>query len=129
MRRPSTFSELHRWWMQSLRGEAPQRHEGEPRCGLYKRRLTKGGPWVPVRIFMEQDIDPETGELASDEVMRIEVEGIDAGDPAEHWTYLTPISSKQFEHLVDYRLRDSRMMDARQRIDLADQPTLPQGVF
>lgn len=91
--------------------------------------MIKGGPWVPVRIYLDRQIDPTTGELAEDERFCCEVEGLDGGDPADHWTYLTPITREEFNHLVDYRLRDSRMLDARQRIDLSQSPTLPQGIF
>lgn len=129
IRRPSTFRQLYGWWQSALAGDNPPRHDGEPEAGYYKRRFVKGGPWVAVRIYVERDIDSETGELTCDEVLRIEVEGLDGGDPADHWTYLTPITRREFDHLVDYRLRDSRMLDSRQTIDLSEQPTLPQGVF
>lgn len=129
IRQPSTFSQLYAWHRKAVACQQPDTHDGLPEAGWFKRRLIKGGPWVPVRIYLEQDIDVETGELASDEVLRIEVEGLDAGDPASHWTYLRPISRAQFEHLMDYRLRDTRMLDARQPIDLSEQPTFPQGEY
>lgn len=129
IRQPSTLSHLYAWHRAAVAGENPPRHEGEPQCGWYKRRLIKGGPWVPVRIYIDQVIDHETGELVCDERLRIEVEGLDGGDPIEHWTYLTPISRDEFDHLVDYRLRDSRMLDARRKLDLSETPTAPQGVF
>ncbi|MBO9430581.1 hypothetical protein [Sulfitobacter sp. R18_1] len=129
MRQPSTFSELYRWHNAAMAGKNPPVHDGEPQCGYFKRRMIKGGPWVPVRIFVEREIDPETGELASDEVLCIEVEGIRKDDPADQWTYLKPISRAEFNHLTDYRLRDTRMMDPYRPIDLSEQPTPPQGVF
>lgn len=129
IRQPSTFRELFGWWMAAVSGQTPPRHEGWPEAGYYKRRFVKGGPWVAAKIYVEREICPDTGELLSDEVLRIEVEGLDGGDPADHWTYLTPIKKAEFDHLVDYRLRDSRMLDSRQRIDLSEQPTLPQGVL
>ncbi|MBS8227133.1 hypothetical protein [Vannielia litorea] len=129
IRQPSSLSQLYAWHRAALAGENPPRHDGLPECGWFKRRLVKNGPWVPVRIYIEREIDPATGELTCDEIMRIEVEGLDGGDPANHWTYLTPITRREFDHLVDYRLRDSRMLDARQRIDLSNAPTPPQGVL
>ncbi|ANH49066.1 hypothetical protein [Tritonibacter mobilis] len=129
IRQPSTLSQLYAWHRAAVAGENPPRHDGDPQCGWYKRRLIKGGPWVPVRIYIDREIDPVTGELTCDERLRIEVEGLDGGDPIEHWTYLTPISRDEFNHLVDYRLRDSRMLDARRRLDLSETPTAPQGVF
>lgn len=129
MRTPSSFRELYAWWREAIVNPNVARHEGDPHCGYYKRRLIKGGPWVPVRIYIDREIDPVTGELACDERLRIEVEGLDGGDPIEHWTYLTPISRDEFDHLVDYRLRDARMLDARRKLDLSETPTSPQGVF
>lgn len=41
----------------------------EPQCGWFKMRLIKGGPWVPVRILCEQQIDDDTGELIAPEQM------------------------------------------------------------
>lgn len=72
----------------------------EPRCGFYKRRLAKGAVFVPARIWLEQDIDPDTGELLADEVMRCEVNGREA-DPDEQWSYLAgnPITEQEFKYL------------------------------
>jgi hypothetical protein len=57
----------------------------------------KGGPFVPVKIFLEQQIDPETGELLGDEVMRCEVDG-KRRVPEEEWTWVAdnPISEEDF---------------------------------
>jgi hypothetical protein len=129
IRQPSTIAQLYAWHRAAVAGENPPRHDGLPECGWFKRKLIKGGPWVPVRIYVDREIDPDTGELAAPEALRCEVEGLDGGDPADHWTYLTAISREEYNHLVDYRLRDSRMLDARRRIDLSEQPTAPQGVF
>jgi len=129
IRRPTSFASSLAWHRAAVSGEEPPRHDGLPECGWFKRRMIKGGPWVPVRIYLDRQIDPATGELTEDERFCCEVEGLDGGDPADHWTYLTPITREEFNHLVDYRLRDSRMLDARQRIDLSQSPTLPQGIF
>lgn len=129
MRQPTPYRDIYAWWQAATSGQRPPMHDGLPECGWFKRRWVKGGPWVPARIYLEREIDPETGELTSDERLRIEIEGLDGGDPAEHWTYLTPITRAEFDHLIDYRLRDSRMLDARRKIDLSETPTAPQGVF
>ena len=129
IRQPSSFNRIYAWHRSALAGENPPRHEVEAHAGWYKRRRSKGGPWVPVRIFVEREIDAETGELTCDERLRIEVEGIDAGNPLDCWTYLVPISRQDYDHLIDYRLRDSRMLDPYRKIDLSEQPTLPQGAF
>lgn len=129
IRQPSSMRQLYAWHRAALAGEAPPRHDAMPECGWFKRRMIRGGPWVPARIYVDRETDPMTGELVRDERLCIEIEGLDGGDPTEHWTYLTPISREEYLHLMDYRLRDSRMLDSRQKIDLSDQPTPPQGVF
>lgn len=101
IRQPST-AQLYGWLRAAVNGENPPRHDGIPHCGWFKRRMVKNGPWVPVRIFIDRDIDLASGELTRDE----------------------------FNHLTDYRLRDSvRMLDTRRPIDLSAAPTLPQGAF
>lgn len=129
IRQPSTYQRLYAWHTAYMAGNNPPRHEDDPQCGWFKMRRVKGGPWVPVQILVDRDIDHATGELLADERLRIEVEGIDKGDPLRLWTYLTPISNAEFEHLTDYRLRDSRMFDSGREIDLSEKPTPPQGVL
>lgn len=129
MRQPSTFTQLHLWHQMAVAGLKPPRHEGIVNAGWYKRRWVKNGVWVPARIYVEQDIDPVTGLLNSPELFRIEVEGLDGGDPRDHWTYLRPITKAEFDHLTDYRLRDHRMLDSKRSVDLSTAPTIPQGVI
>lgn len=129
IRQPSTISQLYDWHRRAIAGENPPRYMNEPQCGFYKMRKVKNGPWVPVRLYIEREVDLQTGELASDEIVRAEVNGLDAGDPVTIWTYLTPISRAEFDHLADYRLRNSRMLDTNRKVDLSDAPTPPQGVY
>lgn len=128
IRQPSSFTRLYAWHKAAICGEHAPRHEGWPECGWFKMRYVKNGPWVPVRIFVDRDMDPDTGELTRDENLRIEIEGIDNGDdPARWWTYLTTITQAEFNRLMDAPLRDPRMMDGRARIDLSHTPTHPKG--
>lgn len=129
IRQPTPFAQIYAWHRAAIAGENPPMHDGLPEAGWFKRRLVKGGPWVPVRIYIHREIDCTTGELTEPEELRCEIEGIDGGDPEKHWTYLKPISRDEFDHLMDYRLRDPRMLDARQPIDLSTTPTPPQGVY
>ncbi len=73
-------------------------HEDEPLSGFYRRRLVRGGPWVPAVIWMEPgDIDPETGELASDDTLCCFVNGRPV-DVFKEWTWLAgnPISAEEY---------------------------------
>lgn len=126
MRQPSTFSQLYRWHTAAVAGLNPPMHDGFPEAGYYKRRLVKKGPWVPVRIFIEREIDPETGELASDEVLRIEVDGVVRGDPAHHWTYLKPISRQEFQALTEEHETNDLMKATHAAIDLSQHAILPR---
>ncbi len=206
------MSRLYAWHRAALAGENPPSHDGDVQCGYYMMR-GRDRSWLPVHIYVDRDIDPETGELTAPEVFRCKVGEKDGGDPVYLWTWLRPISYRAFkrltafqkardnlfdqwsdyretyfraklgekqpwfaerqieffcvdpdtgeivdavsffdsdgirkdapptvhkrekisreayQHLLDYCLRDSRMLDARGRIDLSDRPTPPQGVF
>lgn len=129
MRKPSSFLQLYAWHTAAVSGREPPTHDGIPQCGWYKTKLTKDGPWVPARIFIERDICPNTNELLGPETIGFEVDGLRADDPEGRWTWLTPITQAEFEHLTDYRLRSPHMADAKGKVDLSSTPTLPQGYF
>jgi hypothetical protein len=130
IRSPSTYRQLFGWWEAAVAGRPAVRHDGIAEAGFYKRRLVRGGPWVPVRIFVEREIDPDTGELTAPEVLRWEMEGLrQETDPGEVFSWLTPITKAEFDRLTDMRLRDHRYFDSGARIDLSASPTLPPGVI
>lgn len=87
------------WWRAALAGERPA-ITGEPQCGFFKRRLVKGGPWVPVHIWIERELD-DAGELLSDEQIMCSVDGRIA-DVEAHWSYACakPISEAEFDYLA-----------------------------
>lgn len=127
MRQPSTMAQLYAWHRAAMAGRAPAQHDGLPECGWYKRKLVKGCCWVPVRIYVERDICPDTGELTGPEILRGTVDGLLVDDIADQWTYLTPISRADFIALTDAPLRDPRMADPLARIDLSQTPTYPRS--
>lgn len=67
MRRPTTADDAMAYHRAAQRGGRPPVFADDPQPGFYWLRRHKGGPRVPVEIRLIQDIDPETGELASDE--------------------------------------------------------------
>jgi len=125
MRQPSSFAQLYRWHTRMMRGDAVETHDGDAHCGFYKQRMVKHGPWVPVRIFIERDIDMETGELASDEVMRMEVAGKPTRYPERRFTYLTAISRGEYETLMEAHRTLPVMAATHARISITDTPALP----
>lgn len=100
MRRPTDLVAAFDHWRRRVAGETLP-ITMEPMCGYYRRRLVRGGVWVPVAIWLEQEIDPDTGDLLADEVMRCAVAGREA-DPHEQWTYIAgqPIPHAEYEYLV-----------------------------
>jgi hypothetical protein len=81
---------------------------------------------VPARIWLEQDVDPETGELAGDEVFRCEVDG-ERRSATGQWTWLAsnPISRDAYEALLRARDTDPAMAASMVRLDLSSRPTRP----
>lgn len=63
-RTPSDRAMLWGYWRERLAG-AVRGVPDDPQCGLWKAKCF--GRWVGVQIDLVQDIDPDTGELVSDE--------------------------------------------------------------
>jgi hypothetical protein len=87
------------WWRDALNGLKPVVTD-EPHPGFYKRRLVKGGPFVPVQIWIEGDRD-DAGELVDDERILCSVNGREA-DAVDNWMYccVHPISEAEFDYLT-----------------------------
>lgn len=78
----------------------PSIQEDDPQCGFYTRKQVRGGPWLPAKIWLEQKIDPVTGELTADEKLRCIVDGRDC-DPYREWLGLCvrPITAAEFDFM------------------------------
>lgn len=100
MRRPTPIVEIYAWHTSAITGGEIEIHS-EPQCGWFKRRLVKHGPWVPARIWLDQEIDMDTGELLADERLLCEVLHV-RSDAAEQWAWLcdNPISKAEYDYLV-----------------------------
>lgn len=117
IRQPSTEAEAYRWWRDTLAGLRPPWHEDDPQPGFYKRRMVKGGPWVPVAIWIEQELDEETGELAAPEELRCIVNG-QPTDPVRTWTFCRAISAAEYDALTGARASIEEMAATHARLDL-----------
>jgi len=116
------------WWREELA------HPGQalpemPQSGYFQRKLVRGGPFVPARIWREPHIDAETGQPSGMDVLRCEVGG-KVRDPFAEWTRLsmTPIKKSDFEfgkadaaHAKKWR-PDSPAANPGKPIDLLSQP-------
>lgn len=98
-RAPTTEQTALSWWRDALAGKAPQ-ITGEPQCGYFRRKLVKGGPDVPARIWLHQELDVEALELIGDEELRCEVDGR-AADAADQWMWLAgnPITLEEWKYM------------------------------
>lgn len=101
MRQPTPASKVYAWHRNAIKNGVTLIHEGDPECGWFKRRFVKGGPWVPVEIFMVREIDVNTGELSADETLRVRINGKVSDQVDQNWTYLTPISRSEYEALKE----------------------------
>ena len=124
MRRPSSISQLYAWHRAALAGDAPPQHDGIPEAGWYRTRLVRGGPWVPVEIRVEREIDITTGELAAPERLVCEVDGM-RRNPASIWTNLQPISRADFDALSARREAIPAMAATMARLDLTEKAIRP----
>lgn len=130
MRTPTPRATLYAWHAQALAGREPVITD-EPQCGWYKRKLVKGGVFVPARIWMVQPIDAETGELVGDEILQAEVNGAYA-EPQDCWSWLcaNPITEAEFNYLtarIEHAIRhepEDPFADARKPVDLNRTPIL-----
>jgi hypothetical protein len=94
------------WHSNALRGvfadDLPITEDAQP--GWYKTRLVKGGPFVPARVFVEREYDSESGDLLTDERLRIEVNGriIDEEKHADAWLGLAkrPITQAEYDYMT-----------------------------
>lgn len=129
VRKPTPRDALYRWHADALAGLNPP-VDDTAHCGWFKRKLVKGGVFVPARIWMAQEIDADTGELLCDETLQCEVNGSPA-DPEEAWSWLcaNPITEQEFLYLEaagEWSRRHAPvepMANPHQRVDWMAVPT------
>lgn len=112
MRRPTPEAETLTRWRAAVENRAAPIvvNMSRPECGAYRAKLVRGGPWVPARIYLAQEIDPATGELVADERLVCEVNGSEvdidrwwpwiAGEPipVAEWKYLEALRRHTEQH-------------------------------
>jgi hypothetical protein len=129
MRQPTSTAEAYAWHRAALAGDEPATDD-TPQCGWFKRKMVRGGPWVPARIWLFSEIDDATGELVTDEILQAEVGGRFA-DPEDLWPWVcgNPISEQDYRFLeatADWSRRnapDEPMATPHQAIDWLRVPT------
>jgi hypothetical protein len=130
MRQPTPTADQLAWWRDALSGFGKVVGTiNKPQCGWFKRRLVHGGPFVPARIWLEQEVDSDTGELIADEVMLCEVDGRRC-DPVEQWPRLWTevITEAEFNYMTATRnwaawwAPSDPVANPRERIDPLTSP-------
>ena len=106
MRTPTTLEQALDWHTRALKDlemRLPIMLDDtfDPQCGWFLARQSRGGPLVPARIYLEQEVCPETGNLLSDEVLKCEINGREY-DPEEQFPYLCgePITEQAYNYLM-----------------------------
>lgn len=122
-RQPMSEDDLLAWWRSALRNPDLPRHSDDPQPGWYKTRRVKGGPFIPVRITAEQDVDG-VGELCAP-VKIVAFCGEKEVDAREVWTYCQPVSRAEFDALERFRDDHSHRIGDTDRIDLSRMPVRP----
>lgn len=125
MRRPTSTAAAYAWHRAALINPRTPVIEDEPQCGWFRRRLVKGGSWVPGRIWIERELTA-TGELACDEQLRCEVLG-EWRDPIREWAFLAsnPITEAAYEHLCRLHQVMPAMAATMIPFDISQQPMRP----
>lgn len=84
---------------------------------------------MPVKIWMDQPIDPASGELTGDEQMRCDVAGKER-DPVAEWTHVAnyPIPESEYRYLsslkawADAHAPDHPAANAKNAVDFTKSP-------
>lgn len=100
MRAPTDLVAAFAWWRSALAGKKPA-ITSQPMCGFYQRKFARGGVFVPVAIFITQELDAN-GELSCDEQMVCLVNG-KPSDPEAEWSYCAgnPITEQEYRFLIE----------------------------
>lgn len=131
MRRPSPPGPQYAHWRESLlarieKRRGPPVYEDAPQCGLWRSRDTNGD-WTPVRIWLDQVIDDETGELLQDERISVQHgDTIAATRNSEEliWSSCArhPITKAEYEYYAELtRQRDAKRLFSRPNLNANSQ--------
>jgi hypothetical protein len=126
MRSPTPPDKVFGFYWRALSGEREEIIEQEPHAGWWQIRLVKRGPWVPVRIWLEQEIG-EDGELLGPEVVKCEIDNA-PGDPLTVWTWCcrNPIEEHHYRYLVALRawqrVNEPDLWNPYRPVDMTETP-------
>lgn len=92
-----------------MAGLKPPVHS-EPEAGWFLRYTGMQGnerQYLPASVYWERNIDPETGEVLGDDILRCDVGGV-AVDPEDAWLSIAkrPISEDEYMTRLSALFRD-----------------------
>jgi hypothetical protein len=124
MRQPTPIADSLAFHRRALAGAREEIREQDPECGFWKMRLSKRGCWVPVWIWLEQEIGDD-GELLRPEVLKCTVDGQEK-DPREVWQWCSQraIDEPEFRYLTALRswqrINEPEAWDPYRPIDMTE---------
>ncbi len=125
MRRPTSEEEALAWYHATLADPDTPWPLNEPQCGFFYIVRVKGGPRIPVSVFLEQHIDPDTGELTAPERAVAEIEG-SIRPAALYWDRLRIITQAEWEALIRLRTQNPAIFAATNvKADILDMRIRP----
>jgi hypothetical protein len=126
LRRATTADEQLAFHRRALAGAREEIFEDRPECGFWKMRLVKLGAWLPVRIWIEQEID-EAGDLLSPPVVKCTLDG-EEKDPRDVWTWCSqrPIEQHEYRYMTALRawqrINEPDLWDPRRSVAITETP-------
>lgn len=126
MRTPTPPDEVFGFYWLAIAGCMPEIIETEPHAGWWKMRLVRRGAWVPVLIWLVQEVGDD-GELLAPEVLKATVDG-DEKDPRDIWQWCCtrPIPEHEFKYLTALRawqrINEPAAWDPYKAVDMTETP-------
>lgn len=101
------------WHAAAMAGLKPPVHS-DPECGWFLRYTGTDGKemnyerhYLPASVYWERQIDPETGEILGDDILRCDIGGVFV-DPEAAWISIAkrPISEDEYMTRLSALFRD-----------------------
>jgi len=83
--------------------QGPSIRVDRPMPGFYRMRAHRGGPWLPVILYLSPARDPETGQAMDRAPALLAIADGREADPYEIWTRLHPIGEAEYRRLCRER--------------------------
>jgi hypothetical protein len=103
VRKPTPLGVQLQWWRDAVSSGDGHVDGDLPRCGWFKaREKAWSKTWLPAKVWLNQPMDWETGELQGPETFVLAIAGsvwTRELEVAERWLRLRPVPIKEWEWL------------------------------